>query len=152
MAEFDKQRFCSVTHQQHYMRRNVQFRAGRGFAQDRASGLVLGPDCRSRLDTLVALPKYGDMTSTTPTGGRAGEPTIVARGLSKWFGSVVAVNDVSLQVYPGITGLLGPNGAGKTTLLHMISGLSRVSDGEVTVLGEPVRKTPGLSRSFGFMS
>ena len=92
------------------------------------------------------------MTSTTPAGGRAGEPTIVARGLSKWFGSVVAVNDVSLQVYPGITGLLGPNGAGKTTLLHMISGLSRVSDGEVTVLGEPVRNNPGLYRRVGVMS
>ena len=92
------------------------------------------------------------MTSTTPAGGRAGEPTIVVRGLSKWFGSVVAVNDVSLQVYPGITGLLGPNGAGKTTLLHMISGLSRVSDGEVTVLGEPVRNNPGLYRRVGVMS
>ena len=42
---------------------------------------------------------------------------IDVQGISKWFGSVVAVNDVSLQVYPGVTGLLGPNGAGKTTLL-----------------------------------
>jgi ABC-2 type transport system ATP-binding protein len=85
------------------------------------------------------------------TGGAA-EPTIVARGLSKWFGSVVAVNDVSLQVYPGITGLLGPNGAGKTTLLHLITGRARPSDGEVSVLGQPVRDNPGLYRRVGIMS
>jgi ABC-2 type transport system ATP-binding protein len=86
------------------------------------------------------------------TTGSAAEPTIVARGLSKWFGSVVAVNDVSLQVYPGITGLLGPNGAGKTTLLHMITGRARASDGEVTVLGQRVRDNPGLYRKVGVMS
>ncbi len=98
------------------------------------------------------------MTLTAPTpdstssAGAAAEPTIVARGLSKWFGSVVAVNDVSLQIYPGITGLLGPNGAGKTTLLHMIAGRSRASDGEVSVLGQPVRDNPGLYRRVGVMS
>ena len=46
-------------------------------------------------------------------------PTIVVRNLSKWFGDVVSVNDVSLSVRPGVTGLLGPNGAGKTTLLRL---------------------------------
>lgn len=95
------------------------------------------------------------MTSTPPdptTTGSAAEPTIVARGLSKWFGSVVAVNEVSFQVFPGITGLLGPNGAGKTTLLHMITGRTRASDGEVTVLGQPVRDNPGLYRKVGVMS
>ena len=77
---------------------------------------------------------------------------IDVQGVSKWFGSVVAVNDVSLQVYPGITGLLGPNGAGKTTLLHLISGLARPSDGEVTLLGEPVRGNAQLYRRLGFMT
>ena len=77
---------------------------------------------------------------------------IDVRGVSKWFGSVVAVNDVSLQVYPGITGLLGPNGAGKTTLLHLISGLARPSDGEVTLLGEPVRGNAQLYSRLGFMT
>jgi ABC-2 type transport system ATP-binding protein len=86
------------------------------------------------------------------TTGSTAEPTIVARGLSKWFGSVVAVNDVSLQVYPGITGLLGPNGAGKTTLLHLITGRARASDGEVSVLGQRVRDNPGLYRRVGIMS
>ena len=63
--------------------------------------------------------------------------TIDVRGVSKWFGSVVAVNDVSFQVQPGITGLLCPNGAGKSTILHMITGKADCSEGEVTVLGQP---------------
>ena len=80
------------------------------------------------------------------------EPSIDVRSISKWFGSVVAVNDVSLQVNPGITGLLGPNGAGKTTLLHMIAGLAKPSEGEVKLLGEPVRDNPQLYHRVGFMS
>lgn len=71
--------------------------------------------------------------------------------VSKWFGSVVAVNEVSFKVYPGITALLGPNGAGKTTMLHLIAGLAKCSDGQVTVLGEPVRNNPSLYRRVGFM-
>jgi ABC-2 type transport system ATP-binding protein len=80
------------------------------------------------------------------------EPPIDVRSVSKWFGNVVAVNDVSLQVNPGITGLLGPNGAGKTTLLHMIAGLAKPSEGEVKVIGEPVRDNPQLYHRIGFMS
>ena len=80
------------------------------------------------------------------------EPTIVVSAVSKWFGNVVAVNDISLQVYPGITGLLGPNGAGKTTLLRMITGLARPSDGEVSLLGESVRNNPHLYARIGVMS
>ena len=85
--------------------------------------------------------------------GKAGpEPVIDVRSASKWYGNVVAVNDVTLQVFPGITGLLGPNGAGKTTLLHMMSGLAGCSEGEVTVLGEAVRDNPQLYRKVGVMS
>ena len=80
-----------------------------------------------------------------------GPATIDVRSVSKWYGNVVAVNDVSLQVGPGITGLLGPNGAGKTTLLNLITGLAEPSEGEVTVLGEPVRGNPPLYRRVGFM-
>ncbi len=71
--------------------------------------------------------------------------------VSKWFGNVVAVNEVSLEVYPGITGLLGPNGAGKTTLLYMIAGLSACSRGGISVLKQPVRDNPELYRRVGFM-
>ena len=79
-------------------------------------------------------------------------PVIDVRAVSKWYGNVVAVNDVSLQVYPGITGLLGPNGAGKSTLLSLLAGLTRCSRGAVTVLGEPARGNPGLYRRLGFMA
>ena len=79
-------------------------------------------------------------------------PVIEVRGVSKWFGNVVGVNDLSLEVYPGITGLLGPNGAGKTTLVRMIAGLAAPSEGEVLVLGEPVRGNPGIYGRIGVMS
>jgi ABC-2 type transport system ATP-binding protein len=73
-------------------------------------------------------------------------------GVSRWFGSVVAVSDVSFDVAPGITGLLGPNGAGKTTLLRMMTGLAATSSGSVTMFGEPVRDNPALNRRIGVMS
>jgi ABC-2 type transport system ATP-binding protein len=73
-------------------------------------------------------------------------------GVSRWFGSVVAVSEISFDVMPGITGLLGPNGAGKTTLLRMMTGLAATSSGTVTVLGQPVRDNPPLYRRLGVMS
>jgi ABC-2 type transport system ATP-binding protein len=81
-----------------------------------------------------------------------GTPVIKVDHVSRWFGSVVAVSDVTFDIAPGITGLLGPNGAGKTTLLRMMTGLARVSDGTVTVFGEPVRDNPPLYRRIGVMS
>jgi ABC-2 type transport system ATP-binding protein len=78
--------------------------------------------------------------------------TVVVDGVSRWFGGVVAVNDVSLTVRPGVTGLLGPNGAGKTTLLRAIAGMTRPSAGSVTVFGRDVRADPGVYRRMGVMS
>ncbi len=78
--------------------------------------------------------------------------TIVVSNVSKWFGNVVAVNGVSLEINPGITGLLGPNGAGKTTLLSMITGLAAPSEGEVTILGQIARENPDVYRRIGVMS
>lgn len=72
--------------------------------------------------------------------------------VSRWFGSVVAVSDVTFDIAPGITGLLGPNGAGKTTLLRMMTGLAETSKGVVTVFGEPVRDNPPLYKRIGVMS
>ena len=79
-------------------------------------------------------------------------PVIRVDGVSRWFGSVVAVSDVSFDIIPGITGLLGPNGAGKTTLLRMMTGLATTSSGTITVFGEPVRDNPPLYRRIGVMS
>jgi ABC-2 type transport system ATP-binding protein len=78
-------------------------------------------------------------------------PTIAVDGVSKWFGGVVAVGDVSLAVEPGVVALLGPNGAGKTTLLRMIAGLTSPSQGTVTVFGQRIRGNPPLYRRIGYM-
>src|SRR5687767_15029252 len=83
---------------------------------------------------------------------RESTPVIQVNGVSKWFGSVVAVSEVTFDVLPGITGLLGPNGAGKTTLLRMMTGLAATSNGTVTMFGEPVRDNPPLYRRIGVMS
>ena len=68
------------------------------------------------------------------------------RRASRWYGNVVAVNDVSCALGPGITGVLGPNGAGKTTVLHMIAGLLHPSAGEVLIDGEPSAGRPEIYR------
>jgi ABC-2 type transport system ATP-binding protein len=82
----------------------------------------------------------------------AASPVIRVDRVSRWFGSVVAVSDVTFDIGPGITGLLGPNGAGKTTLLRMMTGLAETSSGRVTMFGERVRDNPPLYRRIGVMS
>jgi ABC-2 type transport system ATP-binding protein len=93
-----------------------------------------------------------EAASAPVAAAAAPEPVIRVEGVSRWFGSVVAVSDVSFEVGPGITGLLGPNGAGKTTLLRMMTGLAAASTGSVTMFGEPVRDNPALYRRVGVMS
>ena len=70
--------------------------------------------------------------------------------LSKWYGQVIGVNDITLNIRPGVTGLLGPNGAGKSTLLKLIVGQLKPSKGEIVVLGEPARNNPELNRRLGY--
>jgi ABC-2 type transport system ATP-binding protein len=62
-------------------------------------------------------------------------PLIEFRGVSKWYGPVIAVNDATMQLTPGITGLVGPNGAGKSTLIKLMTGQLRPSIGQVRVGG-----------------
>jgi ABC-2 type transport system ATP-binding protein len=71
--------------------------------------------------------------------------------VSKWFGALVAVSDVSFEVGPGVTALLGPNGAGKSTMFRMLCGLARPSKGTVRVLGQDPRAEPLVSRQIGLM-
>jgi ABC-2 type transport system ATP-binding protein len=75
---------------------------------------------------------------------------IVAEHLSKWYGQVIGLNDVTLAVPPGITGLLGPNGAGKSTFMKIMTGQLKPSKGTITVFGEPIWGNPGLYSRIGF--
>jgi simple sugar transport system ATP-binding protein len=78
-------------------------------------------------------------------------PIIEARGISKRFGQVVALSDVSLQLSPGeVLGVVGDNGAGKSTLMKCLSGLHPPSAGEILVEGRPVRlASPADARALG---
>jgi ABC-2 type transport system ATP-binding protein len=77
--------------------------------------------------------------------------SIELSGVTRWYGNVVAVNDITMSIGPGVTGLLGPNGAGKSTVLHLIAGFLAPSRGTVTVAGEPSWRNPGLFRKVGLV-
>jgi ABC-2 type transport system ATP-binding protein len=68
---------------------------------------------------------------------------------SRWYGPVIALNDVTTVVEPGVTGLLGPNGAGKSTFLKLAAGQLAPSQGEVTVLGRPAWGSPEIFHHVG---
>jgi ABC-2 type transport system ATP-binding protein len=91
------------------------------------------------------------MTATDARGAGAPGPDVVsADHLSKWYGQVIGLNDVSVSVPAGITGLLGPNGAGKSTFMKLITGQLRPSKGSIAVLGEPIWQNPKLYFRIGF--
>ncbi|MFF4870445.1 ABC transporter ATP-binding protein [Streptomyces sp. NPDC090109] len=69
--------------------------------------------------------------------------------VSRWFGNVVAVNDVTMAVGPGVTGLLGPNGAGKSTLINMMGGFLDPSTGTVTLDGRTIWGNESVYRDIG---
>jgi len=71
--------------------------------------------------------------------------------VSRWYGNVVAVNDITMSIGPGVTGLLGPNGAGKSTILHMIAGFLAPSKGTLTVRDEPTWENPDIYRTLGLV-
>ena len=77
--------------------------------------------------------------------------TIELRNVSRWYGNVVAVNDVTMSIGPGVTGLLGPNGAGKSTLLHMMAGFLPPSRGELTINTRPSWRNAAIYRVIGLV-
>ena len=79
------------------------------------------------------------------------EPVIVARSLSKWYGEVVALNGIDLEIGPGITGILGPNGAGKSTFMNLLTGQLDPSKGSLTMWGRPIRNDLGVLARIGYL-
>src|SRR4051795_13519309 len=104
---------------------------------------------RVRLDERSRGPRRGDTISiahTTPVG----PVRVEVSGLSKSFGPVRAVSDLSFTVEPGsVTGFLGPNGAGKTTTLRMVLGLMQPDTGTATFDGTPYTALPTPLRTVG---
>jgi ABC-2 type transport system ATP-binding protein len=93
------------------------------------------------------------MTATVePTARSTTASAVELRGVSKWYGNVVAVNDITMTLGPGVTGLLGPNGAGKTTVLHMMAGFLAPSRGQVLVGGVPTWRNPAIYSNLGIVS
>ncbi|MFC0006987.1 ABC transporter ATP-binding protein [Micromonospora siamensis] len=90
--------------------------------------------------------------SAEPAAPSTPAATVDLAGVSRWYGNVVAVNDVTMRLGSGVTGLLGPNGAGKTTLLHMMAGFLAPSRGTVTLGGEPTWRNPAVYRRLGLVS
>ena len=83
--------------------------------------------------------------------GRGDGVAVELANVSRWYGNVVAVNDISFRLDGGVTGLLGPNGAGKSTILHMVAGFLAPSSGTVTVDGAPSWRHPAMYRRIGLV-
>lgn len=75
---------------------------------------------------------------------------ITAENLSKWYGNVLGLSDVNIEIESGITGLLGPNGAGKSTFMKLITGQMKPNIGSVTIRGRKAWNDPSLYASIGF--
>src|ERR1043166_8711777 len=80
------------------------------------------------------------------------EQLIVFDNVSKFYGEILGVNRVSLEIPAGITSLVGPNGAGKTTLMNLMTGLLRPTRGKLSVLGIPTDRPDELFRKVGYCS
>ena len=98
----------------------------------------------------MTVPAIPPLPSSDAATSDPSAPIVLDR-VSRWYGNVVAVNDITFSLGPGITGLLGPNGAGKTTILHMLAGLLRPSSGRVLIDSTPSWRNPEVYRRVGLV-
>ena len=91
------------------------------------------------------------MTAVLPAPAAPPAGILAVDHVARWFGNVVAVNDITFGLGPGVTGLLGPNGAGKSTLLHLLAGLLEPSAGSVWIDGQHAWGNPSTYRRLGLV-
>jgi len=92
----------------------------------------------------------GPVASRSPQSEFRNSEMIIFDDVSKFYGEILGINRVSLQIAPGITSLVGPNGAGKSTLMNLMTGLLRPSRGRITILGIPTDQPEQLFRKLGY--
>jgi ABC-2 type transport system ATP-binding protein len=95
-------------------------------------------------------PEAGVASAIAVPSSAGAAALIQAEHLSKWYGQVSGLNDVTVSIPPGITGLLGPNGAGKSTFMKLMTGQLKPSQGTIRVLGEPIWGNPAIYARIGF--
>lgn len=91
------------------------------------------------------------MTAAAPTAIQS-DTMIVFEDVSKFYGEVLGVNRVNLQIAPGITSLVGPNGSGKTTLMNLMTGLLKPTSGDISVLGISPFESEAIFQKLGYCS
>lgn len=91
-----------------------------------------------------------EVTETRWVMSTASEQLIIFDDVSKFYGEILGVNRINLQIAPGITSLVGPNGAGKSTLMNLMTGLLRPTRGKITLLGIETDEPERLFRKVGY--
>ena len=89
---------------------------------------------------------------TTPAASVSSDQMIVFEDVSKFYGEILGVNRVNLQIAPGITSLVGPNGSGKTTLMNLMCGLLKPTSGRISVLGTATNEPEAMFQKLGYCS
>ncbi|MEP6704969.1 MAG: ABC transporter ATP-binding protein, partial [Acidobacteriota bacterium] len=99
-----------------------------------------------------SMPAPLSTASSTPAASSLSEKMIVFEDVSKFYGEILGVNRVNLQIAPGITSLVGPNGSGKTTLMNLMTGLLKPTRGHIRVLGTSPNESEVIFRTLGYCS
>src|SRR5687767_11524779 len=102
---------------------------------------------RTQLPTTAGVPSAIDVSRATQS---VLKPIAEGRSLSRFYGMILGLNNVSFTIRPGITGIVGPNGAGKTTLFRLLLGQIKPSSGELRVFGQNPWNNPAVQARLAY--